>query len=535
MTGLAASSDEARASAPGTPGFGKPAHAPKPAWDDGYPIAPSLRYPAALVLIVANIMVVLDSTVANVSVPHIAGNLGATLEQGAWVITSYAVAEAVCVPLSGWLTQRFGQVRVFLSALGGFTLFSLLCGLSATLPMLVGMRIGQGLCGGLIMPLVQTLLARIFPGAQLTKVYTLWAMTVMVGPALGPVIGGFVSDNFSWHWIFLINIPIGIAALVFGYALLGPAESATRRLPIDGVGVGLLVVWVGALQLMLDNGRDRDWFHDQLIVALGAIAVLGLCAFVIWELTAEHPAVDLRIFRNTDFLLLTVAISLCYGSYVSGTVVLPLWLQSTMGYSASQAGLLLATGPLGTFLTMRLAVKLMLRIDPRVVVTLGAVCTASAFFLRLGWSTDVDPLNIAWLVLFQGMGIPMLIVTMNNLALNTVPDDMLAAGAGMTAFTRTMSIAIGTTLMLSLWSSQEAVTRSDMVGTLHPGSTMTVLANQGMNEGSAAAYVAQLIDRQANTIAMLDANMIAGIAVLAAASVIWLLPRIQWSRFKGGK
>jgi len=357
----------------------------------------------------------------------------------------------------------------------------------------------------------------------------------MVGPALGPVIGGFVSDNFSWHWIFLINIPIGIAALVFGYALLGQPESATSRLPIDGVGVGLLVVWVGALQLMLDNGRDSDWFHDQLIVALGAIAVLGLCAFVIWELTAEHPAVDLRIFRNTDFLLLTVAISLCYGSYVSGTVVLPLWLQSTMGYSASQAGLLLATGPLGTFLTMRLAVKLMLKIDPRVVVTLGAVCTASAFFLRLGWSTDVDPLNIAWLVLFQGMGIPMLIVTMNNLALNTVPDDMLAAGAGMTAFTRTMSIAIGTTLMLSLWSSQEAVTRSDMVGTLHPGSTMTVLANQGMNEGSAAAYVAQLIDRQANTIAMLDANMVAGIAVLAAASVIWLLPRIEWSRFKGGK
>jgi len=526
MTGLAAS-DQADGSPP------RPAPAPGPAWDDGHPLAPALRAPAAMLLIVANIMVVLDTTVANVSVPHIAGNLGATLEQGAWVITSYAVAEAVSVPLSGWLTQRFGQVRVFLSALGGFTLFSLMCGLSATLPMLVAMRIGQGLCGGLIMPLVQTLLARIFTGPQLAKAYTVWAMTVMVGPAMGPVIGGFISDNFSWHWVFLINVPIGIAALVFGYALLAPVESAVRRVPLDRVGVGLLVLWVGALQLMLDNGRDRDWFQDQAIVALAIIAAIGFCLFVIWELTEEHPAVDLRLFRNSDYLLLTLAISLSYAAYISGTVVLPLWMQSTMGYSASQAGILLALGPVGTFMTMRMTVRLMLRFDPRLVVTLGSLWIAAAFFLRLGWTTDAAQFDIGWLILFQGMGLPMLIVTLNNLGLNAIPNDMLAAGAGMNAFTRNISMAIGTTLVLSLWSSLESVTRSDMVGSLHPGSTVAVLANKGLSEGAAAAYMAQMVDRQANTIAMLDANLVAAIAVLVAGAAIWLLPRMEMSRFKG--
>ena len=240
---------------------------------------------AALVLAFSNFIVVLDMTVANVSVPHIAGSLGVSLNQGSWVITSYSVAEAITVPLTGWLAGRWGSLRMYTLAMTGFGFFSLLCGSSLTLEMMVVCRIGQGLCGGLVMPLAQTLLLRIFPIEQRPRAMLLAAMTTMLGPAMGPTIGGLISDNVSWHWIFLINIPLVVICVFAARILLPPAETATVKLPIDVIGLCLMLTWVGSLQFMLDIGREHDWFADPLIVALACIAAVGFIAFLIWELT----------------------------------------------------------------------------------------------------------------------------------------------------------------------------------------------------------------------------------------------------------
>src|SRR6185369_1217437 len=210
-----------------------------------WPLSPRLQFLAGLVMALSNFMVILDLTIANVSVPHIAGNLGITLDQGTWIITSYAVAEAICVPLTGWLAGRFGSVRLFVFAMAGFGLFSLVCGISPTLGVLVAARIGQGICGAPLMPMTQALLLRVFPPERRTKAMSIWALTVLMGPATGPILGGYISDNFSWHWIFLINVPIALGCVFVAATVLRTVETPTVRLPIDRMGLALLVFWIG--------------------------------------------------------------------------------------------------------------------------------------------------------------------------------------------------------------------------------------------------------------------------------------------------
>ncbi|HVE00485.1 MAG TPA: DHA2 family efflux MFS transporter permease subunit, partial [Sphingomicrobium sp.] len=223
---------------------------------------------SCLVLAFTNFMVVLDTTIANVSVAHIAGGLGISSSEGTWVITSYAVAEAICVPLTGWLAKRFGTVRVFALGMAGFGVFSLLCGMAWSLGSLIAFRIGQGLCGGPLMPISQTLLLSIFPKEKHAQATGIWAMTTIVAPILGPILGGTISDNWGWHWIFFINVPIAVICSAGAMLLLRKAETRVEKTPIDKVGMALLVLWVGALQLMLDLGREHDWFGDPFIVAL---------------------------------------------------------------------------------------------------------------------------------------------------------------------------------------------------------------------------------------------------------------------------
>lgn len=312
-----------------------------------------------MVLALSNFMVVLDLTIANVSVPHISGNLGITPDQGTWIITSYAVAEAICVPLTGWLAQRFGVVKMFISAMIGFGLFSVLCGLSMSLSMIVVCRIGQGLCGGPIMPMSQTLMLRVFPPERRARAMGLWAMTTLLGPAMGPIIGGYISDNWSWHWIFFINLPIAILCVFAAMALLRPVETETARVPIDKIGLALLVFWIGCLQVMLDLGRDHDWFADPLILSLAILSLIGFLVFIIWELTEEHPIVDLRVFRHVGFTTGVLSLALCYGAYFSGIVIIPQWLQSARGYTATWAGIVTAFTAMAALMSAPVAARIM--------------------------------------------------------------------------------------------------------------------------------------------------------------------------------
>ena len=488
-------------------------------------LSPRHRLLAGLVLALSNFMVVLDLTIANVSVPHIAGNLGISADQGTWIITSYAVAEAICVPLTGWLAQRFGAVRLFTFGMLGFGLFSLLCGLSMTLGMIVACRIGQGLCGGPLMPMSQTLLMRVFPPDQRARVMGLWAMTTLLGPALGPIFGGYISDNWSWHWIFFINVPIAVVCVLATMALLRPVETPRVKLPIDYMGLGLLVFWIGCLQIMLDIGRDRDWFGDPLIVILAVFAAIGFCVFIIWELTEEHPIVDLRVFRHVGFTSGVFTLALCFGAYFAGIVVIPQWLQISMGYTAAWAGYATAFTAMTAILVAPIAGRLVNKVDVRIMIS-GSVAWIGIMTLwRAHWTTDADFWTIALPQLVQGFGMPLFMIPLTTLTLGSVRPEETASAAGMQNFLRTLAIAISTSIVLTGWGNGQRVSRNEMVGTLHPDATLADLTSRGFTQDQARQMIANMVDAQSMVVSMDHVFFIASLVLFLAAAVVWLAPR----------
>jgi MFS transporter, DHA2 family, multidrug resistance protein len=482
------------------------------------------RLLAGLVLAVSNFMVVLDLTIANVSVPHIAGNLGITLDQGTWIISSYAVAEAICVPLTGWLAMRFGTVRVFIAAMFGFGVFSLLCGSSVSLGMLVVCRVGQGLCGGPIMPMSQALMMRVFPPEQRGMAMGAWAMTVILGPALGPIIGGWISDDFSWHWIFLINVPIAIACIAAAWVLLRPMETATNKVPIDRIGLALMVFWIGSLQMVLDLGRDRDWFGDWQIVALAIMAAIGFLAFVIWELTEEHPVVDLRIFRHRGFSASLATMCFGFGAFFAGMVVIPQWLQASLGYTAKQAGTLTAMHAFAGIIAAPFCAKLVGRYDARLLTSLGLGWMAICSLFRAQWEVGVDWYNLAWPLFVMGLGAPFMMIPLTAVNLSSVRPDEVASASGMQNFVRTMAIAISTASVLTIWSNAQRGARNDIVETMRPDA-MSDLAATGMNAEQTRAVMSGMVESQAVMLAVNHTFYVAAAFLAVAASVVWLAPR----------
>src|SRR5215510_776679 len=297
------------------------------------PLKGAMLWLVAIVLAGANFIAVLDMTIANVSVPNIAGALGISSSQGTWVITCYSVAEAITVPLTGWLAARFGAVRVFTTAMGCFGLFSAICGFSSSFTMLVIGRILQGIAGGPLIPLSQTLLLRIFPKEKAAAATALWAMTTLVAPILGPILGGWLCDSYHWSLIFLINVPIALMMAPFALKMLKRFETKLERSPIDLVGLTLMVIAVAALQLMLDLGKEHDWFESSMIVTLGIVI------FIIWEMGEKHPIVNLRVFRHRGYTAAVIVIAAGFGAMFGANVLTPLWLQSYMGYTSTWAGL----------------------------------------------------------------------------------------------------------------------------------------------------------------------------------------------------
>ena len=480
---------------------------------------------AGMVLALSNFMVVLDTTIANVSVPHIAGSLGISSSQGIWIITSYAVAEAICVPLTGWLAGRFGAVRTFTVGMFGFGLFSIMCGMSSSLGMLVACRIGQGLCGGPLMPLSQTLLLRIFRKDQRAQAMGLWAMTTVVAPILGPILGGTISDNWSWHWIFLINLPVAALCGFGALRLLRPIETPTQPLRVDRAGLALMVLWIGALQILLDLGREHDWFNDGTMVLLGLTALIGFAVFLVWEMGEDQPIVDIRVFRHRGFTVAVTALAFAFGAFFSTMVIIPQWLQGSLGYTATYAGYTTAFTGVAAVVMSPIAAQLSTRVDPRLLVCFGILWLGMTALLRSQWNSQVDFWTLATPQLIMGFGMPFFFVPLTTLALAAVEPEETASAAGVMNFLRTMAGAIGASISTTIWSDNAVVARSEITSRLNPQQAQDALIAQGWSLDQVRAGVAQLVDQQSLALATDHVFQLAAMVFAGAAMIIWLAPR----------
>jgi MFS transporter, DHA2 family, multidrug resistance protein len=484
-------------------------------------------YIAAILIGLGNFLVVLDTTIANVSVPTIAGNLGVSSTQGTWVITSYAVAEAITVPLTGWLAKKFGAQRTFITCYLAFAVVQLLCGMSSSLGMLLGMRVLLGLFGGPIMPLSQMLLLRIFPKEKATLATVIWAMTTLVGPVAGPILGGIICDNYGWAWIFFIKVPIAACG---GFALMmlmkGQSDPKGPAF-IDKVGLGLLVVWVGALQIMLDEGRNKDWFASPEIRVLGIVALIGFLCFIIWELTEKNPIVDLKIFRHRGFVGAALTYAVGYGAFFASIVILPLWEQSNMGYTATWAGY--ATGIMGILAVVSAPFvgKACEKFDPRFIVCAGILGIGAIMLWRMWeFNTDVTFTQMAWPTLWTGPFMVMFFVPVTGLAMASVNHDEQANAAGLSNFMRTLAGAFATSLIQSGWSNATRFNTNEVANAMQHGKDVVEgLIAQGVPADSARAMLSMLVDQQAVMLATLNMFGVIAVCLGFAATLIWLVPK----------
>jgi len=409
---------------------------------------------ATVAVALATFMNVLDTSIANVAIPTISGNLGVSVDEGTWVITVFAAANAVSIPLTGWLTQRLGQIKLFVGAVALFTLASFLCGIAPTLPILLFARVLQGVVAGPLIPMSQAILLGSYPKEKSSMALALWAMTATVGPIAGPSLGGWITDRYSWSWIFYINIPVGIFAALVSWKIYHKRESVTRKLPIDLVGLLLLITWVGALQIMLDKGRDLDWFDSGLIVGLGVTAAVSFVFFVIWELTEEHPIVDLRLFGQRNFLGGTVAISVAYGVFFGNLVLLPQWMQEYLNYRSVDAGMMLA--PLGIFALLLSPVvgKILPKSDARILATVAFLIFAGVFYMRSDYVLEIDTWHLIVPTLLQGIPMALFFIPLTAIILSGQPPHKLPAAAGLSNFVRVFCGAVGTSIAGTVWNNR---------------------------------------------------------------------------------
>ena len=480
-----------------------------------------------LLLAMATFMQVLDLTIANVSLPAITGDLGAATSQGAWVITSYAVANAITVPLTGWLSDRYGQARIFAIATALFTLASFLCGLSWTLPMLISARVLQGAMAGFMVPLSQSLLMGNYPPEKRGMALAIWGMTVTVAPIVGPLLGGWITDNAHWPWIFFINVPIGVIAAFGTWQLLKDRETPLRRRPLDRIGLALLVIWVGCLQVLLDKGNELDWLNSNFIVALAVIVVVSFSLFLVWELTDSHPIVDLELFRHRNFGMSALALSLVYGAFLGTMVIQSLWLQTQMGYTAQWAGYALA--PVGIFaiLLAPLVGRGLQHTDPRRFATAAFIVFAVCFFWRAQFTTGADFATIALPQLLQGVAVAMFFSPLVLINIGGIAPERMASATGTQNFLRTMCGSFGTSLSIALWTQRESVHRAQLAEHISIYAPQTAefserLGAAGMPPDQVHAVLERILAGQANMLATNDVFWLSACLLIILIPVIWL-------------
>ena len=480
----------------------------------------------AITVTLATFMEALDTSIANVAMPHIGGSLSASRDEATWVLTSYLVANAVVLPISGWIANRIGRKRFYMTCVALFTTASLLCGLSPTLGMLVFFRVLQGAAGGGLQPSEQSILADTFPPQKRSMAFAVYGMAVVLAPVLGPTVGGWIVDNFSWRWIFFINIPVGILSLYMTNRVVeDPPYLAAIRKRKEGVdywGLGLLVVTIGALQVMLDKGQEDDWFSSRFIVTCTVIAAVGLVVFIWRQLHVEHPILDLRLFaqRNvgtTMFVLFMVGVSL-----YSSTVLIPQFLQEIMGYSAEQAGMAVSSGGLALMFLFPVAGFLAPKFDPRLLVALGFTVTTYGLYRMTGLSLNVPfSLAVSWRVVIA-LGLPFLFIPINTLCYAGIPQEKYNEVSGMSALMRNLGGSVGisfvTTLLARLTQKHLAMLNQHTVAGNGPFDVLrSGLAHAWMQRGGAMPDAVGRAGAQIFGMAQIQARL------LSYVDVCWIM------------
>ena len=480
-----------------------------------------------LVLSLATFMLVLDSTIANVAIPTIAGDLGASSSQGTWVITSFGVANAISIPITGWLAKRFGEVRLFLIATLLFVLASWLCGIANSLEMLIVFRVLQGAVAGPIIPLSQSLLLNNYPPEKRGMALAFWLMTIVVAPICGPILGGWISDNIHWGWIFFINVPIGLAVVLISWKILEGRESRISHQPVNTIGLILLALGVGALQLMLDQGRELDWFNSTEIVVLTIIAAVGLIALIIWELTDDNPVVDVSLFKSRNFTVGCVSTSLAFLVY-SGTVVLiPLLLQQVYNYTATWAGLAAAPVGLLPILLAPIIGKFGNKIDMRILITVSFMVYALTFYWRaVTFEPEMTFMDVALPQFVQGLAVACFFMPLTTITLSGLPPEKMASASSLFNFLRTLAGSIGTSLTTFIWYNREAVHHTQLTEVINPYNPISqqffqTMGSFGLSEEQTASYIARQITAQGFIIGANEIFLVSAITFISLVVLIW--------------
>jgi DHA2 family multidrug resistance protein len=392
----------------------------------------------------ATFMEVLDTTVVNVSLPHIAGNLSASIDEATWTLTSYLVANAIILPLTGWLAQTFGRKRLLMSAVIGFSVASFLCGLAVNLPMLIVFRVVQGATGGVLQPVSQAVMLEAFPPAERGKAMAFWGVGIVVAPMLGPVLGGWLTDNYSWRWIFYINLPIGVASVMMTKAFIfDPPYLRRTATRVDAWGIGALALGIGALQVVLDKGQEEDWFGSRFITILAVITAVGLTSFVVRELMTRHPVVDLRVFKERTYASGTVLMTLLGFVLYGSMVALPIFLQELLGYPSAQAGITMAPRGLGSFVGMPLVGVVISRVDPRKMLGVGLIGAALSLIALSRLNLDAGYWDLFWPQFFQGFFMAMLFVPLTTITMDAIRPEAMGNATSLFNLMRNIGGSVG--------------------------------------------------------------------------------------------
>jgi DHA2 family multidrug resistance protein len=474
----------------------------------------------------ATFMEILDMTIVNVSVPAISGSLGVTTSEGTWTVSSYMLAAAIMQPLSGWIARRFGEVRTLLTSICLFMVFSAVCGLATSLPMLVGARLVQGFVSGPMMSVAQATLLRNYSVERRGIALALWSMVIMIAPIFGPILGGWITDNLSWPWLFYINLPVGAFSAAAIWSILRHRESKIVKLPIDVVGLVLLVIGVGSLQFMLDNGNEKDWFNSPVILAAGITSIIAISFLIPWELNDQHPVVDLHLFGRRNFRVGTCALGAAYFAFMGVNIIFPLWLQTTVGYTATWAGFAIA--PVG--LLSLIITPFVGRFIGRINLRLAASFAFCVFGLAIFWTATLNETasfaQFAMPRLMQGVGISFFFLPLNQILLSGVPANELASASGVSNFVRTMSGSFSTAIAVWVWNRRSDYHHAVLTEHIRNSADawtqyQAQLAAHGISGSGASEYVNLVISSQASTLAVNDVFNVLGVLFLLLIPLIW--------------